>query len=97
MAQRGLELKMPELCKACTQKTKFGGRLHGRIKWFSLDKGYGFLVQDDGGELFVHRTGIQRTADGSLPALEEGQEVLYEVNDTPKGPQAIGVTPYPDQ
>lgn len=97
MAQRGLEVEIPELCQACTQKTKYGGRFHGRIKWFSLDKGYGFVVQDDGSELFLHRSGIPRAADGSLPTLEENQEVLYEVNDTPKGPQAVGVTLYSDQ
>jgi CspA family cold shock protein len=71
-----------------------GGKLHGRIKWFSPEKGYGFLVQEDGSELFVHRTGVSATADGTTPTLEEGQDVLYEVTDTPKGPQAVQVEPY---
>ena len=84
----------PDLCGTCTQKTRYGGRFHGRIKWFSLEKGYGFVVQEDGSELFVHRSGLSPAADGSLPKLDEGQEVLYEVVDTPKGPQAVQVAPY---
>ena len=97
MAERGLEVTIPDRCNACTQRTKYGGKLHGRIKWFDPAKGYGFIVRDDGGEIFVHRNSVSLTADGRLPPLEEGQEVLFEVNDTPKGPQAVQVTPYPGQ
>jgi CspA family cold shock protein len=94
LADRGMEVVPPDLCGACKQLTSYGGKLHGRIKWFSSEKGYGFVVQEDGSELFVHRSGIATVADGSLPQLDEGQEVLYEVADTPKGPQAIQVAPY---
>lgn len=94
MADRGEEVVPPELCGTCAQKTKYEGKFHGHIKWFSPEKGYGFVVQEDGSELFVHRTGVPPTADGSLPTLEEGQEVLYEVVETPKGPQAVQVAPY---
>jgi CspA family cold shock protein len=94
LADQGLPVVPPDLCDDCTQKIKYGGKLHGRIKWLSLEKGYGFISRDDGGEVFVHRQGIPLTEGGALPTLEEGQEVLYEVMDTPKGPQAVKVVPY---
>jgi len=94
LAERGAEVVIPDRCEACTQRSEYGGRLHGRIKWFSLEKGYGFLAQDDGSEVFVHRSGLSLTPKGSLPTLDEGQEVLYEIADTPKGPQAVGVEPF---
>jgi CspA family cold shock protein len=94
MADQGQEITIPELCTDCTHKVKYGGRLHGRVKWFSLDKGYGFIVQDSGGEIFVHRNSVAPAEDGTVPNLEEGQEVLYEVSQTSKGPQATQVTPY---
>lgn len=94
MADRGLEVVPPDLCGSCTQATLYDGQRRGHIKWFSSEKGYGFLVQEDGSELFVHRSGVAPTADGARPELAEGQEVLYEVTETPKGAQAIQVTPY---
>jgi CspA family cold shock protein len=94
MADQGLEIVVPELCDSCTQRIEYGGRLHGRIKWFSAEKGYGFIIQQGGDEVFVHRNSIPLTEEGTLPSLEEGQEVLYELRDTPKGPQAVQVTPY---
>jgi CspA family cold shock protein len=97
MAERGQEVVVPDLCASCTQRVKYGGKLHGRIKWFSLEKGYGFIVADSGTEIFVHRNGIPLTEEGTLPTLEDGQEVLYEVMETSKGPQAIQVAPYAGQ
>jgi CspA family cold shock protein len=94
MSERGLEVVVPDLCEACTQRVRYGGKLHGRIKWFSLDKGWGFITQDDGSDIFVHRDGISLSDEGVLPPLEEGQEVLYQVIDTPKGAQAVKVTLY---
>jgi CspA family cold shock protein len=94
MAESGLEVIVPEYCSACTGRIKYGGKLHGRVKWFSTEKGYGFITEDSGKEIFVHRNSIVATEDGSLPLLSEGQQVLYEVTDTPKGPQAVRVTAY---
>ena len=94
MAERGLMVTIPELCEPCTRRVKYGGQLHGRIKWFSAEKGYVFIVGDDGNEIFVHRAGIPLSEEGTLPPLAEGQEVLYEVIDSPKGPQAVQVRPY---
>jgi CspA family cold shock protein len=94
MAEQGQEVTIPDLCDECRPRITYGGKLHGRIKWFDLGKGYGFITQDNGHEVFVHRSGVSLNEEGNVPALEEGQEVLYELTDTPKGPQAIQVTPF---
>ncbi len=64
------------------------GRLTGKVKWFSNVKGYGFIEQENGEDIFVHFTAIQE--DG-YRSLEEGQQVSYEIEQTDKGPQAVNV------
>ena len=61
----------------------------GTVKWFNEKKGFGFLAQEDGDDVFVHHTSIQ--GEGFKP-LNEGQEVEFEIQDGPKGPQALNVT-----
>lgn len=61
----------------------------GRVKWFSEQKGYGFIQHDDGREVFVHHTGI--VGDG-FKNLHQGQEVEFEIADSDKGPKAENVT-----
>ena len=60
----------------------------GTVKWFSNEKGYGFIQQDGGEDVFVHFSEIQ--GDG-YKSLSEGQRVEFEVAQGPKGPQADGV------
>ena len=61
----------------------------GIVKWFSSEKGYGFIKPDDAGEdLFVHHTGI---AGGGYKTLGEGAKVEFEHAEGPKGPQATNV------
>jgi len=61
----------------------------GTVKWFSNDKGYGFITPDDGGQdLFVHHTEI---AGSGFKTLAEGAKVEFEVTQGPKGPQATDV------
>ena len=61
------------------------------MKWFSQEKGYGFITPTDGGkDLFVHFSEIQGTG---FRNLEEGQRVSYEGQQGPKGPQASKVVP----
>jgi CspA family cold shock protein len=63
----------------------------GTVKWFSDQKGYGFVTPDDGGDdLFVHYSEIE--AEG-FRSLREGQKVEYEAGSGPKGPQATKVRP----
>lgn len=61
----------------------------GTVKWFSDQKGYGFIVPDDGGkDIFVHHSGI----DGAgFKSLKEGDKVKYEVSQSDKGEQATDV------
>jgi CspA family cold shock protein len=61
----------------------------GRVKWFNNAKGYGFIIQDDGPEVFVHYSAID--GDG-YKTLTEGQEVRFEIAQSDKGPQATNVT-----
>ena len=61
----------------------------GTVKWFSAEKGFGFLVQEDGSDLFVHFSNI--VSDG-FRTLREGQKVTYTVEDSEKGPQAKDFT-----
>ncbi|OHD63386.1 MAG: cold-shock protein [Spirochaetes bacterium RBG_13_51_14] len=60
----------------------------GTVKWFNEQKGFGFLSQDNGTDLFVHHSGI--VGEG-FKSLYEGDRVEFEVEKTEKGPRAISV------
>ncbi len=60
----------------------------GKVKWFNEKKGYGFIEQEEGGDVFVHYTAVQ--GDG-FKTLTQGQEVEFEVVEGKKGPQAANV------
>lgn len=60
----------------------------GTVKWFSNDKGYGFISQDDGEDVFVHFSAIETEG---YKSLAEGQAVEFEVTEGPKGKQAANV------
>lgn len=64
-------------------------RVVGTVKWFNSSKGYGFLAQENGADVFVHYSAIQ--GDG-YRSLEEGQKVEFSVEKGPKGLQAVKVT-----
>ena len=60
----------------------------GKVKWFDSKKGYGFIIAEDGKEIFVHYTGIVKEG---FKALSEGRTVEYELGDGAHGVQAINV------
>lgn len=60
----------------------------GTVKWFNAEKGFGFIEQEAGDDVFVHFSAIQ--ADG-YKTLEEGQKVTFEIEEGQRGPQAINV------
>ena len=62
--------------------------MKGTVKWFNNQKGYGFISDEEGKDVFVHFTGINM--DG-FKTLEEGVEVEFDVQEGAKGPQAINV------
>ena len=62
----------------------------GTVKWFNAEKGYGFISQADGADVFVHHTAIQMNG---YRSLEEGQSVEFDVQEGQKGLQAANVRP----
>lgn len=60
----------------------------GTVKWFSSEKGYGFISQEDGPDVFVHFSSIQGEG---YKNLEENQKVEFDVTEGDKGPQAANV------
>lgn len=62
--------------------------MKGTVKWFNDSKGYGFIQQQEGDDVFVHHSSI--VGEG-FRTLAEGEEVEYELRETEKGPQAANV------
>ena len=60
----------------------------GSVKWFNAEKGYGFIAQDGGPDVFVHFSAIEGTG---YRSLEENERVTFEITKGPKGPQASDV------
>ena len=63
--------------------------LQGKVKWFNESKGFGFIEQEEGNDVFVHYTAI---AGDGFKTLAEGDAVEFEIVDGPKGPAAANVT-----
>jgi CspA family cold shock protein len=62
---------------------------NGTVKWFNEKKGYGFIEQEDGPDVFVHHTGINASG---FRTLQEGDRVTFTVEQGKKGPAAVNVT-----
>ncbi|HBQ29962.1 MAG TPA: cold-shock protein [Mitsuokella multacida] len=60
----------------------------GKVKWFSSEKGYGFIAREGGDDVFVHFSAIQ---DEGFKTLNEGQDVEFEIVEGARGPQAANV------
>ncbi len=73
-----------------SQELEMSQKVVGTVKWFNADKGYGFITQPDGEDVFCHYSAIEMSG---FKTLEEAQEVEFEVEESPKGLQAVNVTP----
>lgn len=62
---------------------------NGTVKWFNAEKGYGFISQESGDDVFVHFSAIQGKG---FKTLEEGQSVSFEIEEGPRGKQASNVS-----
>ena len=61
----------------------------GKVKWFNNQKGYGFICDEEGKDIFVHFTGLNMEG---FKTLEDGQDVEFDIIEGTKGPQAVNVT-----
>ncbi len=64
------------------------GKLTGKVKWFNDQKGYGFIARENEADVFVHHTAIVMEG---FRTLREGDDVVYELREGGKGPQAVNV------
>lgn len=62
--------------------------MEGRVKWFNDKKGYGFIETDNEGDVFVHYSAIQGEG---FRSLQEGDKVTFDIEQSPRGPQAANV------
>lgn len=91
MAGRNLDWSLQPLGRIPGGFSFLGGmlRINGKVKWFNETKGYGFIKQDSGKDIFVHYSEIQ--GDG-YRTLNEGETVEFEMREGPKGLEATKVT-----
>jgi len=93
----GFFLKEKSICQSGSLKfgtVKFFGKegvtmANGIVKWFNERKGYGFIEQEDGPDVFVHHSGINASG---FKTLKEGDRVSFDIEQGQKGPAAVNVT-----
>ena len=88
--QLGFEIEAPEFCPNCREEEPQPGLRPGVVKWFSEEKGFGFIVQADGSEVFFHRSDV---IGDTKNVAQESASVWYQLTSTEKGLKAIDVHP----
>ena len=88
LARRGEKVQAPVLCATCFRKQGPLPKRTGTIKWFNARKHYGFIVADDGEEIFVHQ---RQVLDGQASLPQKGQTARFHVQQSIKGPEAVNV------
>ncbi|MFO7664320.1 MAG: cold shock domain-containing protein [Chloroflexota bacterium] len=84
--QREAEIAGPETI----QIDPMTGKYIGQVKWYNAKKGYGFILRGGGEEIFFHKSGTV----GEMEEFDDGQWILYDVEETNKGPEATDVEPF---
>lgn len=88
MYQTRGEVTAPVRCPACREGELKTGKLLGEVKWFNVQKGYGFIRKSDGQEIFFHRSSLMSASPWEV---FEGQAVRFDEEETARGPQAVEV------
>jgi CspA family cold shock protein len=88
LSRRGIKVKVPMLCMTCFLKAGPLPKQEGEVKWFNPRKRYGFIVTEEGQDIFVHQQQILARK-GNEP--HEGQTVRFHLQHSPKGPEAVNV------
>ena len=91
--QKAVEDDLPFTAPLDIQIDPATGKYIGRVKWYNTKKGYGFIIRGGGEEIFFHKSGASHDPTN----FEEGEWVLYDVEDTHKGPEATDVEPYDNE
>ncbi len=90
LAGLGFELAPPTLCPKCLKAAEMTPGPHeGIVKWYDPEKGYGFIIQRSGNEIFFHRSGLSPGTPENIP---DKARVRYRVQPSGRGPQAVDVS-----
>lgn len=88
LAGQGFAVVLPELCPECEKREVPSGPQEGLVKWYNPEKGYGFIIERGGGEIFFHRSGI---AAGNPERFPDRARVSYRVRQVAGRRQAVDV------
>ena len=88
LARRGTRVVAPVLCTTCFMKAGPWPKQKGQVKWFNSRKCYGFIITEEGKEVFFHQ---QQIVEKNGEGVREGQEARFHVYYSAKGPEAVNV------